>query len=101
MLGLHAQVPRLHHIMTALPELKMRPAAESTWFLLMQNWQMPEDMGTVQQYVDRVRDRDSFRRSTTPSQDIVDHWRDHQDRNKKKYRKSHDGRKKRTHVPVT
>ncbi len=27
--------------------------------------------------------------------------RDHQDRNKKKYRKSHDGRKKRTHVPVT
>ncbi|KAK9904255.1 hypothetical protein WJX75_007793 [Coccomyxa subellipsoidea] len=82
-----ALVPRLHHIMTALPELK--------------NWQMPDDMGTVEEYVDRVRHRDSFRNSTTPSQDIINHWRDHQDKNSKKYRKRHDGRKKRNNVPVT
>lgn len=54
--------------------VQMRPVAESTWFLLLQNWQMPDDMGTIEEYVDRVRDRDSFRNSTTPSQDIINHW---------------------------
>ncbi|CAL8470655.1 g10197 [Coccomyxa elongata] len=96
-----ALVPRLHHIMTSLPELKMRPVAESAYFLLEKNWQMPDDMEAVEEYVDRVRNRDSFRKSTTPSEAIVAHWRDHQSRNRKKYRKRHGGSKKRTDIPVT
>ena len=53
---------------------QMRPVAESTYFLLEKNWQMPDDMGAVEEYVERVRKRDSFRKSTAPSEAIVAHW---------------------------
>lgn len=55
----------------------MRPVAESAYFLLEKNWQMPDDMEAVEEYVDRVRNRDSFRKSTTPSEAIVAHWCPH------------------------
>lgn len=52
----------------------MQPVAESAFFLLERNWQMPADMKDVEEYVDRVRNRDSFRNSTTPSEAIIAHW---------------------------
>ena len=43
MLGLHAQVPRLHHIMTALPELKVRPLVEDP---CNSHFQLPESLNS-------------------------------------------------------
>lgn len=54
--------------------LQMRPVAESTYFLLEGNWQMPPDMEALEEYVDRVRNCDSFRNSTTSSDAIIAHW---------------------------
>ena len=53
---------------------QMKPTAESSWFMLMENWQLPGDMAAVEDYISRVRSRNSWA-GTGPSMDrIIKHW---------------------------
>lgn len=54
--------------------LQMRPAAEAPMFLLMQNWQLPQDLVPLSDYTQRMRTRDSWSNTGTPASRIVDQW---------------------------
>ena len=43
-------------------------------FLLMQNWQLPQDLVPLSDYTQRMRTRDSWSNTGTPASRIVDQW---------------------------
>ena len=56
----------------SLPQLQ--PAAASPAFLLLQSWSAPPDLAPVQDYMNAVSARQSWRGTQAPIEDIIDHW---------------------------
>ncbi len=43
-------------------------------FLLMQNWQLPQELSSLADYTLRMRSRDSWHGTSTPNSHIVQQW---------------------------
>ena len=54
--------------------LQLTPAAEAPMFLLMQNWQLPQELSPLADYTSRMRSRDSWSGTSTPNSHIVQQW---------------------------
>ena len=54
--------------------MQMQPAAEAPAFLLMRNWQLPQELLPLADYASRMRSRDSWSGTSTPNSRIVDQW---------------------------